>query len=124
MAPRKARGVRLVLVQTDHTPPSGMTPGQTFELALEGHGVATIGRAPDSDLVVLSPTVGRRVVSLRLTPGGVHIRDLGSGGGSALSSGGRLYDRPDQLMPTKCALRIGQVVFQATVLYDDRGAPP
>ena len=69
--------------------------------------------------MVNSPRVGQHVVDLWIETDGVMVRDLGSGGGSALEVNGVRTERPRRLLPDGATLWIGPVGFRVKLSFDD-----
>lgn len=74
-----------------------------------------IGRSPDATFRVADLSAGRLVVRLSHTPAGVWVKDLASGGGSALEAGGTVTGRPDCLLPDGAILRLGGVEYRVSI---------
>ena len=79
-------GLRRALTAVRDTVWSWGAPGGAVEppcvwLTPSGEGPWSIGRDPDSDLVIDEPTVSRRHAELRWTPAGYALVDLGSTNG-------------------------------------------
>ena len=108
--------LRLVLVEKDGDQPRDMALGHVIKLPLESSRPYFIGRAPEVDILVAAPSVGRMVVRLILLGDGVLVEDLGSGGGSSLETNSAVTDRPHCLMEHGAVLRIGGVAFRVELL--------
>lgn len=65
-----------------HEPPSHLTlrlpGGKTVELAVDAARPIVVGRDPACDVVADDPSVSGRHAELRVVPGGIGLRDLGS----------------------------------------------
>jgi pSer/pThr/pTyr-binding forkhead associated (FHA) protein len=96
-----------------------MAVGDSIRIVIDESRQIVIGRAPMVDAVVMAPSVGRNVVGLELTPVGVVIRDLGSGGGSAVQVSGVRTNRPEGPLPDGSLLWIGRVGFRVAVSSND-----
>ena len=70
----------------------------------------TIGRAPDNDLSLQHPHVGRHHVEVRRTPQGLILTDLGSVNGTFVEGSRILAHQPTLVEPGQ-ALRIGPFVL-------------
>ncbi len=87
-----------------------------------GAGGVTLGRGSDSEIRLEDPSVSRSHATLSLLEGGVHVRDLGSRGGTSVNmmrldqdESVRLHDRDILLLgPWKLLVRIP----------DDQPPPP
>jgi len=108
-----ANSLKIVLIEKDGgQKPEDMSVGDSITILLDGSEPIFIGRAPDADVLVQAPSVGRKVVAIWLGPDGVVVEDLGSGSGSLLEVSGVQTLRPSGLLPDKAILWIGQVAFQ------------
>jgi hypothetical protein len=112
--------VRLTLQKKDGAKPERMAVGQSTELELDPFRPVIIGRSPSVDLHVDAPSVGHKAVGLTLESDGVWIRDLGSGGGSALEWNGAVIHRPQCLLKGEAILAIGAVTFHIAVVSQAR----
>jgi pSer/pThr/pTyr-binding forkhead associated (FHA) protein len=109
--------LRLVLIEKHEDQPHDLILGEAIEIHLEPSRPIIIGRAPDVDVLVRAPSVGRKVLSVCLDGEGVRIDDLGSGGGSSLEIGGIVTARPrchlgHSAQLDGAVLRIGRIVFR------------
>ncbi|HMV51197.1 MAG TPA: FHA domain-containing protein [Blastocatellia bacterium] len=103
---------KLVLLEKDHGQPADLKVGDSISVSLDEADAIYVGRAPEVDVLVHAPTVGRRVIRLFLRPEGLRVEDLGSGGGSALEINGLRLSRPNSLVPDQSVLWIGGVAFR------------
>jgi transcriptional regulator with GAF, ATPase, and Fis domain len=92
---------------------SGPDAGRQATVALQPF---VVGAGADSDLIVNDGKVSRRHVELRLDPGGVRVRDLGSRNGT-LCQGARISEAVLQIGTT---LQIGET----TLRLDEPSRPP
>jgi S1-C subfamily serine protease len=110
--------------------------GATWDVEVAGPTV-TIGRHPDSDLVIADPKVSARHAELAVADDGtLTVRDVGSTNGTALNGrpvSGLVTVRPgDQLEVGDTRVTVGApdgpvraaAVSAATVIVADRDAPP
>lgn len=106
--------VRFVLLEKDGDAPRDMAPGEAIVFDLDQSNPVVVGRtaAPGVDVLVSAPSVGRRVIMLKLEADGIRVTDLGSGGGSSVQIDGLLTLRPDCRCPDRAVLRIGRVAFR------------
>ena len=102
--------MRLKLVGTDGA--------QSFELR-EGPSLV-VGRAPNSDIPVLDPTISRRHAEIECSDAGYAIRDLGSSNGTYVN-GERVSQRA--IAPGD-VLTFGKVSFKVTEAPDLPPPPP
>jgi len=115
-----ARRVKLTLLDGSQPPPQGMTVGESFELDLNVSESMMIGRAPDVDFRVVSPSVGMRVVRLTAQAQGIWVEDLASGGGSAIVVNDVTIARPACYLTDGAVLLVGAVPFRVAVLSNRR----
>jgi pSer/pThr/pTyr-binding forkhead associated (FHA) protein len=108
--------LRLVLIEKMGDEPREIALGQVMEVPLEFERPCIVGKAPNADLVVAAPTVGRQVARLTLMRDGVWVQDLLSGGGSSLEMNGVVTDRPHCRIRHGAILRIGGVAFRVELL--------
>jgi len=111
--------IKLILIEKDGGLPDDMSVGDSVNIVLDESRRIFIGRAADVDVLVNAPRVGRHVVDLWLEPDGVMVRDLGSGGGSALEVNGVRTERPRRLLPDGATLWIGPVGFRVKISSDN-----
>lgn len=111
--------LRFVLIEKDGNAPEDMTLGDAIVIDLDRSKPVIVGKAPNVDVVLSAPSVGRRVIMLSLEPDGIWVRDLGSGGGSSVEIDGVITHRPDCRCPDQALLRIGRVAFRVE-LQDGR----
>jgi hypothetical protein len=76
-----------------------------YEVEITTERPAIVGRAPQADVRILDPSVGRLAVRLTVTADGLRADDLDSGGGSALDG----EARPHGLVRDGAVLRVGGV---------------
>jgi len=112
-------GIKLVLIEKDRGLPDDMSVGDSVNIVVDESRQIFIGRAPDVDVLVKAPSVGRHVVALWLETDGVMVRDLGSGAGSVLEVNGVRTQRPQRLLPDGAVLWIGRVGFRVKLSSDD-----
>jgi pSer/pThr/pTyr-binding forkhead associated (FHA) protein len=93
-----------------------MSVGDLINITVDESKQIFIGRAPDVDVSVRAPSVGRRVVALWLETEGVMVGDLGSGSGSALEINGVRTQRPHGPLPDGAGLWIGRVGFRVELV--------
>ncbi len=105
-------GIKLILIEKDRDQPEDMSVGDSVSIVVDESRQIFIGRAPEVDVLVKAPSVGRKVVALWLETEGVMVGDLGSGGGSALEINGVRTQRPQCLLPDGAVLWIGRVGFR------------
>lgn len=104
--------LELLLIKKDGEWPKDIALGDSIDISLDESGSSyIIGRISGADLVVMAPSVGRKVVGLRLEPDGIWIEGYNSVG-SALEINGVLMRRPYCLLPDKAILWVGKVGFQ------------
>ncbi len=103
---------KLVLLEKDHGQPADLKVGDSISVSLDESNAIYVGRAPDVNVFVSAPSVGRKVVRLFLRPEGLRVEDLGSGGGSAVEINGLRLSRPNSLVPDQSLLWIGDVAFR------------
>jgi DNA-binding SARP family transcriptional activator len=108
--------LRFVLVETAGRQPDSMKLGDSISCRLDDSHPIIVGRAPDADVVVEAPTVGRRVLRLRLEKGVVWATDLGSGNGFSVEIDGAVRYRSDCELPDRCTLRIGRIAFRVEIV--------
>ena len=111
--------IKLILIEKDGRMPDDMSVGDSVNIIVHESRRIFIGRAPDVDVLVKAPSVGRHVVALWLETDGVMVRDLGSGGGSVLEVNGVRTERPQRLLPDDAVLWIGRVGFRVKLSSDD-----
>ncbi len=112
-------GIKLILIEKDGGLPDDMSVGDSVNVIVDEFRRIFIGRAPEVDVLVNAPSVGRKVVALWLVAEGVMVRDLGSGAGSVLEVNGVRTHRPQRLLPDGAALWIGRVGFRVKLSSDD-----
>lgn len=112
-------GIKLILIEKDGDLPDDMSVGDSVNIVVDESRQIFIGRAPEVDVLVKAPSVGRNVVAFWLETEGVMIRDLGSGGGSALEVNGVRTQRPQRLLPDGAVLWIGRVGFRVKLSPND-----
>jgi adenylate cyclase len=79
---------------------------QDFDLTADHPYV--VGRAVASDIPIFDPTISRRHAELRLTPNGLHVKDLGSSNGTFIN-GARVTEGS---LAANDSVTFGKVVFQ------------
>jgi hypothetical protein len=103
-----------VLIEKAGDEPRDMALGLVTEVPLE---LEQSYKAPDVDLRVNGPAVGRNAVRLTLMPDGVWVQDLRSGGGSSLEMDGAVTDRPSCRIRHGAVLRIGRTAANGAVAF-------
>jgi adenylate cyclase len=83
-----------------------VTGEQDFELANDHAYV--VGRAVTSEIPIFDPTISRRHAELRVSAGGVQVKDLGSSNGTFIN-GARITDGA---LSAGDSITFGKVVFQ------------
>jgi hypothetical protein len=107
--------LNLTLLGGSHSPPQGMTVGESFDFYLKPSESMIIGRAPEVEFRVVSPSIGRRAVRLTAQAQGIWVEDLASGGGSAIVVNNVTTPRPACYLTDGAVLLVGAVPFRVAV---------
>lgn len=91
----------------------------TMSFELRAGGAQVVGRAPNSDIPIIDPTVSRRHAEVECVDGGVRVRDLGSSNGTFIDGA----PIQEGFLPTGSAVTFGKVDFTLEPVAAPRPAP-